>query len=401
MDERNEFFIIPTQQFNYGNEEIRIINIDGEPWFVALDVCQALEIENSSVALSRLDEGDLCTTEVTSESNLKKFARKTQNMRLVNEPGLYELIFNSRKEEAKQFKRWITKEVLPSLRKTGKYQIHNVDNLTEDEKRVVIREQIKKHNPELSEAAKQAGVGCSGNKKQDNIEFAIFHNKGYQGLYNGLGKRDIAAKKGIKEKENILDYMNSTELAANFFRVTQTKEKLKKEQIKGKDKAYQAHYLVGVAVRKAMEEISGIYPEDIPFVENIRKLGKNKKKETEKVEKKVNQTKPLIEKIEIDISTELWTVALLIASTKPEGIVLTKDLQEEIYNYIHIPEEYEEQNDQKHEPKFKQIIRNIKSNKKNKTSIFSQGYATEVKGGFKITQEGLEFVQEAFKNFLE
>lgn len=92
----------------------------------------------------------------------------------------------------------------------------------------------------------------------------MFQNKGYQGLYGGLGAKEIKEKKGLKKSHKILDYMGSTELAANLFRATQTDEKLRRENIKGKDKANKLHYEVGAKVRKTIKELGGTMPEDLP-----------------------------------------------------------------------------------------------------------------------------------------
>lgn len=133
---------------------------------------------------------------------------------------------------------------------------------SEDEKRVLLRKQIKEHNRYLSSAAKDAGVVTPQ-------EFAIFHSKGYQGLY-GKTVPEIRRHRGLSSSSDILDRMGSTELAANFFRVTQTEEKLRKDKIKGLEKAYVTHYAVGRQVRDAMLKISGIAPEDLPAVESIK-----------------------------------------------------------------------------------------------------------------------------------
>ncbi|MBO7381302.1 MAG: DNA damage-inducible protein D, partial [Neisseriaceae bacterium] len=100
------------------------------------------------------------------------------------------------------------------------------DELSEEQKRLAIRQEIKQHNKSLAEAAHNAGVTSS----QD---YAIFQNKGYQGLYGGLGVKEIHRRKGLKKNERILDNMGSTELAANLFRATQTDEKLRRENIQG------------------------------------------------------------------------------------------------------------------------------------------------------------------------
>ena len=111
MDNKIEVF--KNEQFG----EIRTALIENEPWFVAVDVCRALEIGNSSQAISRLDADEKMITLISNEGN----KRGNPNMTVVNEPGLYTLILSSRKPEAKAFKRWITHDVIPMIRKTGGY----------------------------------------------------------------------------------------------------------------------------------------------------------------------------------------------------------------------------------------------------------------------------------------
>ena len=119
---------------------------------------------------------------------------------------------------------------------------------TEEEKRLFLREEMAKHNSQLADAAKDAGV-------IEPYDYAIFQNYGYQGLYGGLGAKEIHARKGLKKSQKILDHMGSTELAANLFRATQTEEKLRRENIKGKMKANQTHYNVGKKVRQTIKEL--------------------------------------------------------------------------------------------------------------------------------------------------
>lgn len=135
--------------------------------------------------------------------------------------------------------------------------IENFEDLTEDLKRLAIRNEMKAHNKSLAEAAGLAGV-------TEPRDFAIFQNKGYQGLYGGLNRKDIHARKGLKKSQDILDHMGSTELAANLFRATQTEEKLRKENIIGKNAANQTHYEVGKKVRQTITELGGTMPEDLP-----------------------------------------------------------------------------------------------------------------------------------------
>ena len=138
--------------------------------------------------------------------------------------------------------------------------IDNYEELTEDQKRLAIRNEMIAHNKSLAEAAQMAGV-------VEPRDYAIFQNRGYQGLYGGLGAKEIHARKGLKKGQKILDHMGSTELAANLFRATQTDEKLRRENIQGKQAAYDTHYEVGKKVRQTIKELGGTMPEDLPTPE--------------------------------------------------------------------------------------------------------------------------------------
>ena len=142
---------------------------------------------------------------------------------------------------------------------------------TEEEKRLFLREEMAKHNSQLADAAKDAGV-------IEPYDYAIFQNYGYQGLYGGLGAKEIHAHKGLKKSQKILDHMGSTELAANLFRATQTEEKLRRENIKGKMKANQTHYNVGKKVRQTIKELGGTMPEDLPVAESIKSVEAKQRK---------------------------------------------------------------------------------------------------------------------------
>lgn len=145
------------------------------------------------------------------------------------------------------------------------------DQLTEDQRRLAIRGELVEHNKSLVEAAQQAGVETRG-------DFAKFQNRGYQGLYGGLGAKEIHAHKGLKKSQSILDHMGSEELAANLFRATQTDAKLRREHIQGKEAANETHYQVGAKVRKTIEELGGTMPEDLPTPDkSIQQLQKEEK----------------------------------------------------------------------------------------------------------------------------
>lgn len=128
------------------------------------------------------------------------------------------------------------------------------EQLSEDEKRLYTRQNVKDKNKFLFDTAKLAGVKNYGK----------FNNYGYRGLYNGETAKDIAKRKGISEKEDILDYMSSTELATNLFRITQTDEVLKNKNINNEDDACKTHHNVGQAVRQTIKRIGGTMPENMP-----------------------------------------------------------------------------------------------------------------------------------------
>ena len=138
--------------------------------------------------------------------------------------------------------------------------IENYNQLSEDKKRLAIRKEMIEHNKSLAEAAHNAGV-------IEPKDYAIFQNKGYQGLYGGLNQKDIHTRKGLKKTQSILDHMGSTELAANLFRATQTDEKLRNENVQTKSEANSIHYEVGKKVRQTIKELGGTMPEDLPTPE--------------------------------------------------------------------------------------------------------------------------------------
>lgn len=115
-------------------------------------------------------------------------------------------------------------------------------------------------------------------------KISAFHEAGYKGLYGGLSSKDIKKKKGIPHKEQLMDRMNTTELAANQFRMTQTREKIAKENIKSEARAINTHYQVGKEVREAISRIGGTPPENIPSAEHIKHVAKRIKGTTKKLQ---------------------------------------------------------------------------------------------------------------------
>jgi DNA-damage-inducible protein D len=155
------------------------------------------------------------------------------------------------------------------------------DALTADLERLEIRKQASEEFKALSGAAREAGV-------QDRM-FGIFHDAGYKGLYGGLGNAAIKQKKDIPKKENLMDRMDTTELAANQFRMTQARDKLAQAQVKDQQQAIRTHETVGKEVREAIKRIGGVMPENFPPAEHISK-----------VEKRIKDTPPLMELEEKD-----------------------------------------------------------------------------------------------------
>lgn len=136
--------------------------------------------------------------------------------------------------------------------------------LTEEERRALLRDRVKDANKKLGGAAKQAGVRSA--------MFGVFNDEGYKGLYGGLGYQYIKKIKGIGPKDDLLDCIGRTELAANEFRITQTEEKLRLENITGEQKAIETHRKVGTEVRKTISTIGGTMPEKLPAAPSIKRI---------------------------------------------------------------------------------------------------------------------------------
>ena len=149
--------------------------------------------------------------------------------------------------------------------------IENFEQLDEDKKRLAIRQEMIEHNKLLVEAAKNSGV-------QTSIDYAVFQNHGYMGLYGGMKAKDIHQHKGLKAGEKILDHMGYEELAANLFRATQTEAKLRRENIHGKQNANKTHFEVGKKVRQTIKELGGTMPEDLPTpTKSIKQIEREQK----------------------------------------------------------------------------------------------------------------------------
>jgi DNA-damage-inducible protein D len=164
---------------------------------------------------------------------------------------------------------------------TRRQELADEAALKEAKTRLLLRAEMKKHNKNLAGAAKQAGV-------VQPLDYAIFMDHGYRGLYGGLSVRDVQQRKRLKPKEHLLDRMGSTELAANLFRATQTEEKLRRENVRNKDHANRIHEAVGRTVRRTIHELGGTMPENLPVAENIKKVESREKKRLKAEQKKLS-----------------------------------------------------------------------------------------------------------------
>jgi len=171
---------------------------------------------------------------------------------------------------------------------TRRQEMAEEEALKEDKARLLLRAEMKKHNKNLAGVAKQAGV-------VQPVDYAIFMDHGYRGLYGGLGMRDVRERKRLKSKEHLLDHMGSTELAANLFRATQTEEKLRRENVRNKDHANRIHSEVGRIVRRTIHELGGTMPENLPVAESIKKVESREKKRLKAEQKKSVKNAPSTE----------------------------------------------------------------------------------------------------------
>jgi len=170
---------------------------------------------------------------------------------------------------------------------TRRQELADKKELTEESDRIYLRNKIKEHNKKLGEVAREHGVIT-------RLDFKTFHGVGYKGLYGDKTLSQIKKHKRLGEEKDLLEHIGSTELSANWFRITQTEDKLKKENPTGKQKAFSIHYNVGKKVRQTIEQLGGTMPENLPIAEkSVKELESEKKKQQKKLEKSKNKVKKL------------------------------------------------------------------------------------------------------------
>ena len=273
------------QQKNYTDtlfESIKHINDYGQEFWYARELSKALEYKDfRNFELSIFKAMDTCKNsgyeisdhfgEVTEMVKIGSGAQRGFPSYQLSRYACYLIVMNGDS----------SKEIIAlgqtyfAVKTRQQELIENYDQLNEDQKRLAIRKEMAEHNKLLVAAAKDAGV-------ESNLDYAIFQNYGYMGLYGGLKAQDIKARKGLSKSQQILDHMGYEELAANLFRATQTEAKLKRERITGKENANKTHLDVGRKVRETIADLGGTMPEDLPTpsksIKQIQKEQRNLEK---------------------------------------------------------------------------------------------------------------------------
>ena len=250
-------------------ENIKHINEFGEEYWNARELMIALEYNKWSNFKSAIDKAkESCKNsnitvsdhfaDVGKMVSIGSGAKRNQQDYRLSRYACYLIVQNadSRKESVALGQTYFAVQTRRQEITEKEYSL-----LSEDEKRLYQRDLTRKGNYSLNQAAKNAGVK----------NFDKFHNSGYKGLYNGETADDIAKRKGLRYREDILDNMCSEELAANLFRITQTESKLKKDNIKRENEANKTHYEVGKEVRNTIKRLGGTMPEDLPTPEKSLK----------------------------------------------------------------------------------------------------------------------------------
>lgn len=193
-----------------------------------------------------------------------------QLLNCANMKGVLRVIQSISSPKAEPFKQWLAQIGYERIQEAESAE--SLNDLHEDQRRLMLRDELALHNKHLAATAQRAGVVTP-------LDYAVFQDHGYKGLYGGLGAKGIHARKGLKKSQKILDHMGSTELAANLFRATQAEDKLRREGIQGKTAANKTHHEVGQKVRQTIEELGGTMPENLAVPDkSFKQLGREQAK---------------------------------------------------------------------------------------------------------------------------
>ncbi|MBQ3113517.1 MAG: phage antirepressor protein [Phascolarctobacterium sp.] len=263
----------------FQSNQIRSVWSDetGEWYFSVVDVIGALtDSVNPTDYLKKMRKRDAILGSYIG-TNCPQVAMMTDSGKhrktlAANTEQLLRIIQSIPSPKAEPFKLWMAQ--------LGADHIHDIEAAEalgkEIDQRLAARDDVRQHNIALADAAFAAGVKTS-------LDFARFQNSGYMGLYNGETAGDIKRRKGLKKNQEILDHMNSEELGANLFRITQAEAKLRREKVQTKEEANKIHFEVGHVVRKTIESLGGTMPEELPTPkESIKSLDPNRKREESK-----------------------------------------------------------------------------------------------------------------------
>lgn len=247
---------------------------EGQWWFAVVDVIAALtDSPNPEGYLKDLRRRD--TELAKGWGQIATPLRMTtpggtQALNCATVEGVLRVIQSIPSPRAEPFKRWLAQVGYERIQESDTRP--TLEALSETQRRLMLRDELSLHNKHLAAAAKNAGV-------ETPIDYAVFQDHGYKGLYGGLGAKDIHARKGLKKSQKILDHMGSTELAANLFRATQAEDKLRREGIKGKTAANRTHLEVGRKVRQTIQELGGTMPESLPSPDkSIKQLERDRQR---------------------------------------------------------------------------------------------------------------------------
>ncbi len=278
MDNKDCVIVVTSESEKNNNtfEEIKHLDEFGREYWFARELMQALDykkwdkfinvINNAKVACEK--SNNLVSNHFPQVGKMVEIGSKTSRTIFDYKLSRYACYLvvqnaNPRKKEVALGQTYFAIQTRKQELKEKEYS-----TLTEDEKRLYQRNLTRKGNYSLNQTAKKSGVK----------NFDKFHNYGYKGLYNGETANDIAVRKGLRYRKDILDNMGSDELIANLFRISQTEQKLKKEKIKTEIAANKTHYEVGSKIRNTIKELGGTMPEDIPTPDkSLKQLEKENK----------------------------------------------------------------------------------------------------------------------------